>query len=256
MSERSEYVAGVFDTLATDYANSRFAYPAAVARRLREASPAGQSIVDCGCGPGLLTKSLLGEFFTVCAVDLSGSMLRTAKTRGGAGRLLAIRGRGEELPIQNDSVGCVVCSQSLHWMDEPSVLRESRRVLTTNGTFAITYQVGMPDDAPCERIYQSELEQAFGSFSDLPTGLRSMKQGVPLLRSDEAHFHTWEIERSHSPAQLAAFFLSRSHTGRADAAIRSHLRNRFDVRLRGELGESIPYSVTVHLAIWPREALG
>lgn len=91
---------------------------AAVLARVRNTDPA--TVVDLGCGTGVLTQRLVGTFpeALVIGIDLSPGMLTEAAARarepqGGGFQLL--RADAEDLPLARSSVDLLVCTESFHW---------------------------------------------------------------------------------------------------------------------------------------------
>jgi ubiquinone/menaquinone biosynthesis C-methylase UbiE len=124
---------------------SRFVY-APFARKimacLSSADPS-PTIVDLGCGPGLLGVELakLRPQARIIGVDPSDEMLRIAKANAskvGLTNYEAKQGNAEEIPLESDAIDLVVSQSSLHeWEDPHRGLVEIHRVLRPGGSLIL-----------------------------------------------------------------------------------------------------------------------
>ena len=83
------------------------------------APQSGESILDLGCGDGALTKKIAATGAQVIGVDISRSMIESARRRGLDARLMS----GEGLAFDNE-FDAVFSNAALHWM------HNQERVLT------------------------------------------------------------------------------------------------------------------------------
>ena len=91
---------------------------------------AGGSLLEVGCGTGLILERLSGDFERVVGVDLSEGMLAHAKARG----LDVHQSSAEALPFDDDSFDCVVSFKVLaHVQGIRSAALEMVRVLKPGG---------------------------------------------------------------------------------------------------------------------------
>lgn len=100
----------------------------------------GETAVDIGCGPGLLSVELaaaVGPEGSVLGTDISPSMLALAEAREiptGASPLRFARAGVDALPIDDSSADLAVCTQVLEYVaDIPAALTEMHRVLRPDG---------------------------------------------------------------------------------------------------------------------------
>ena len=99
------------------------------------ASSAGEqrisTILDLGCGTGRFSESLAAHFDAeVIGIDPSQKMLDQARTKLRDRRVRYQLGRGEAIPLANDSVDLIFMSMTFHHFEDPMlVARECRRVL-------------------------------------------------------------------------------------------------------------------------------
>jgi ubiquinone/menaquinone biosynthesis C-methylase UbiE len=103
----------------------------------------GSTIVDLGCGPGLLGVELCKVIpqTKVIGVDPSPEMLEVARRnadRAGVSNYETRLGRAERIPLRSSSVALVVSQSSLHEWDDPREgLSEVFRVLEVGGSLIV-----------------------------------------------------------------------------------------------------------------------
>jgi len=98
----------------------------------------GKTLLDVGCGGGILAEAFADLGFAVTGIDPSASSVATAQQHADQ-RGLSIRyqvGSGEQLPIADNSFDYVSCCDVLeHVRDVDAVLSEISRVLKPGGIF-------------------------------------------------------------------------------------------------------------------------
>jgi len=98
----------------------------------------GQAVLDLGCGGGFMSEALAARGAKVIGIDVSAGAIGIAK-RHAASSGLPIRylvASGEDLPLPDASVDCVVCVDVLeHVRSLDQVLDEISRVLRPGGVF-------------------------------------------------------------------------------------------------------------------------
>jgi ubiquinone/menaquinone biosynthesis C-methylase UbiE len=105
----------------------------------RVISRSGDTVIDVGCGTGMLFKHL-DHYKLLVGVDPSMNMLMEArkKTRKGGNTELVL-GDVEALPFRGGSCDVVFCISVLQLMDDPRRgLEEIIRILKNKGSFAVT----------------------------------------------------------------------------------------------------------------------
>jgi ubiquinone/menaquinone biosynthesis C-methylase UbiE len=110
----------------------------AVLRELRRVGPG--SLLDMGCGTGLLTTRIRDEIQPerVVGCDFSRGMLREAALR--APGLAWVQGDALRLPFADGRFDAVVSTEAFHWFPDPDgALREFFRVLVPNGRLMIAF---------------------------------------------------------------------------------------------------------------------
>jgi len=109
--------------------------------------PAGYSVLEIGCGTGLITREIALKAGHVTGIDVSKRMLDMARSNleaSGSKNVELILADAYSLPFGRDSFQIVICCNVLHIVKEPEmILREAARVLSPGGRLvAITYLHG------------------------------------------------------------------------------------------------------------------
>lgn len=106
------------------------------------------TILDLGCGTGRFTESLAAYFDAgVVGIDPSIKMLEQAQRKCRDDRVQCLLGRGEAIPLTENSVDLVFMSMIFHHFDDPMLAaRECRRVLRDGGT--VVLRTGTHDRIP------------------------------------------------------------------------------------------------------------
>jgi SAM-dependent methyltransferase len=100
-------------------------------------APDGGTLVEIGAGTGAMALPLSRKGYDILAVDTSDGMLARLKDKCPAIRTLNADA-SSVLPIEPQSVGCVLISQALHHIpDKTGVIVEARRILRPGGMLCI-----------------------------------------------------------------------------------------------------------------------
>lgn len=120
--------------------HARALYPCILeeARRAMEGIPV-PSVLDVGCGTGMLSERLLGAFPScrLAGVDLSPAMVERARARL-AGRAEVREADAERLPFHDGAFDLVVCNDSFHHYPDPDrAAFQMWRVLRKGGALVL-----------------------------------------------------------------------------------------------------------------------
>lgn len=108
-------------------------YPVRVILRYLGNMP--ETVVDLGSGTGLSTVIWRDYASQIIGIEPSGDMRAAAQTK--ADDKVSFReGYGNATGLPDGCADAVVCSQSFHWMEPVSTLKEVDRILKNGGVFA------------------------------------------------------------------------------------------------------------------------
>jgi 2-polyprenyl-6-hydroxyphenyl methylase/3-demethylubiquinone-9 3-methyltransferase len=116
----------------------RFGYFRRVLLDVHQIAPQGVSLLDVGCGGGLLAEEFARLGCQVTGIDPSELSLQTAREHAHQQGLSITyqTGRGEQLPFADASFELVTCCDVLEHVDDvQQVIREIARVLKPGGLF-------------------------------------------------------------------------------------------------------------------------
>lgn len=94
-----------------------------------------ENVIDLGCGTGLSTVIWKNRCKKAIGVEPSDDMRSEAEKKQGE-NISFVKGYSHEIPVCDNFADAVVCSQSFHWMEPVSTLKEVSRVLKDGGVFA------------------------------------------------------------------------------------------------------------------------
>lgn len=141
-------------------------YPVKVVARYLERTP--ETVVDLGCGTGLSTLVWRGNCKNAIGIDPSDDMLFEAQKKAGEG-LSFLKGFSNNTTLENGIADAVVCSQSFHWMEPTSTLKEVSRILKDGGVFATVDCDWPPVCVPkAEKAYSTLYEKVKRLEKELP----------------------------------------------------------------------------------------
>jgi SAM-dependent methyltransferase len=105
---------------------------------LLDADAATRTVLDAGCGPGVIARQLVHAVDRVDAVDIAAGMIAAGKALPGGEdpKLCWIHGAMEDVPL-HPPYALIVAAASLHWMHWETVLPRFHDVLTPGGYLAV-----------------------------------------------------------------------------------------------------------------------
>ncbi len=177
-----------FSGFEEDYDRYRPKAPKAVVEMLtRYLDGTPEQVADVGCGTGLSSFVWLGHAGQITGVepndDMRGKALEHAAGLPAETPISFVKGYSDKLPFESGSVDLITCSQSFHWMEPVSTLREFARVLRPEGVFA-AYDCDwpLPLHGTVEMAYERLIEQAEQIIAD-----RVPVQNHAVKRDKEKH---------------------------------------------------------------------
>ena len=207
-----------------NYANVRMDYHPGLYQTVLDQhnSNGGQldTLLDVGCGPGLVTRALAPHFTHAIGLDPSQGMLDTARSLGGATRTSSpIRydfstaeqlGDNIEPRIEDASVDLITAGNAAHWFDMPAFWARAARVLKPGGSVAvwtsgnISAHPDMPNAAAIQAVFEEHRERHLLPYYE-PGNLLTRNRyatlplpwtlEVPVPEFDEGSFfrRDWEL---------------------------------------------------------------
>lgn len=143
VAEHSSQAANRFDRWAGSYGDDRISdwfrhYQALAISKLNVQARPG--FLDVGCGTGWAVRTVAKELRSgpCCGVDVSPGMISKALRVSNAPNCHLRVADVHSLPFDDETFGSVLCTCSFHHYGEPiEALREIRRVLKSDGLFAL-----------------------------------------------------------------------------------------------------------------------
>jgi SAM-dependent methyltransferase len=162
-SHQAREVAESFGTDAGRYDRARPDYPGALVERIVAASPGPVTILDVGCGTGIVARQFQAAGCEVLGVDPDERMAGQARERGLDVEVATF----ETWDPAGRAFGAVVAGQAWHWVDPVAGAAQAARTLRPGGRFAVFWNVFQPP---------AELGQAFAAVyrrvvPDLPANV-------------------------------------------------------------------------------------
>jgi SAM-dependent methyltransferase len=117
-----------------------------------------ETVLDLGAGTGKLTRDLVPRFARVIAVEPDETMLAVLQEVVPEAEALA--GRGEAIPLGDESVDAVFTAEAFHWFASDDSVAEIARVLRPRGALVILWNIGIEYDDMGEEA-EAAIEAAF-----------------------------------------------------------------------------------------------
>ena len=210
------------------------------------------TVLDLGAGTGKLTRDLVPRFARVIAVEPDDVM------RGVLAEVVpeaeALAGRGDAIPLPDDSVDAVFTAEAFHWYASDESVGEIVRVVRPRGGLAIFWNVDFGDAEPpmgeaVDRVLDAAFEQGGAP------GIGKVLSGFwrePIANAPFEPLREAEVERTlmRTRDQWLANMLSVSSI----AALPDVDREELAGRLR-ELAPDVDYQWSIRtIAYWTRLA--
>jgi SAM-dependent methyltransferase len=144
----TQYASMFGDASVVDAYQYRPPYPPEtfeILRSLLDADAAHRTVLDAGCGPGVIARELVQAVDRVDAVDVAARMIAAGKALPGGEhpQLCWIHGAIEHVPL-HPPYALIIAAASLHWMHWETVLPRFHDILTSGGYLAVVDLVSEP----------------------------------------------------------------------------------------------------------------
>ena len=144
-------------------------YPVDVICRYLGGNP--QLVVDMGCGTGLSSEIWQEVSGKIIGVEPNDEMRGIAEKKANS-KMSFIKAFSDSTGLDNCCADAVVCSQSFHWMEPTSTLKEVNRILKDRGVFATI-------DCDWPPVAKWEAEKAYMKLYDK---VKDIESEVPEVR--------------------------------------------------------------------------
>jgi SAM-dependent methyltransferase len=144
---RARY-ARVFDSVAEEYDRERRAYPPELVDAAVQAGGlvAGDTVLEVGCGTGLLTEQLVARGLRVHAVDPGAEMVSRARRRLGENAPVEFEvARFEEATPAGRPFPALFSASAWHWLDPAVSWRRAWETLVPGGRLYLLQDFGIAD---------------------------------------------------------------------------------------------------------------
>lgn len=152
---------------------------------------AGRTVLDVGCGSGLLAEHLTGVGASVIGFDESDAMLQLARARLGARVQLRLHDLHEPLTwLANGSIDIVVASLVMHYIEDwRPALGEFRRVLHPGGRLVMSTHHPFGDFITYDRPNYFAVEEIVDRWGkpDARYEVRFWRRPLQVLIGDLVH---------------------------------------------------------------------
>jgi predicted TPR repeat methyltransferase len=137
-----------------DLASWSYQAPSVVAESVLSRMPGADSVLDVGCGTGLVGRTLRAQGFAgrLSGLDISQASLDVAE-QSGAYDSVQRADLQARLPVEDDSVDAVVCVGVMTYLPEvEAVWREFARVVRPGGLVVATQREDLWDSRECQAV--------------------------------------------------------------------------------------------------------
>lgn len=218
--ERLEF--DVFENLSRD--NYKRWFVPFVDALFKYGLPADAKILDVACGPGLLSKYLAEtrKKLVVVGVDISDYALKLAKKNCVSLKNVSLKkGSVEQLPFKDGVFDAVVCKDSFHHFNDPSLaIREMTRVLKKGGVLYLQdlkrdlprylFEQTCPPDTPVKKLQYYSVRASYTKEEAKNIFKRAgLIATVRTRKTMEAMKRRYKKEYKIDPRELVAGFQAR-----------------------------------------------
>jgi len=123
------------------------------ARMLSKGLLPRHSVLEVGCGTGLLTEELAKTAARIQAIDISPDLLARARERVKESNVTFVRANAYDLECEDNTFDFIIGMSVLHHLDVDKALREFHRVLKKGGRIVFSEPNMLNPQVFIERLY-------------------------------------------------------------------------------------------------------
>ncbi len=160
------------------------------------------SMADIGCGDGRYSLEFLRHFGDKCylhCIDFNENMLKTLEgylTEQNTTNFCTRQGDANRLPLDNDSMDCIVTFNAIHHFDVPKFLSESLRSLKDDGRLFIYTRLRNQNS---RNIWGEQ----FPLFAEIETRLYELDELKQYIQEADMRIHSTRVFGHHRTSSLS-----------------------------------------------------
>ena len=160
------------------------------------------SIADIGCGDGRYSLEFLKHFEDKCymhCVDFNENMLKSLEdylTEQNTTNFCTRQGDANRLPLDIDSMDCIVTFNAIHHFDVPKFLSESLRSLKDDGRLFIYTRLR-------NQNFRSIWGKQFPLFAEIETRLYELDELKQHIQEADMQIHSTRVFGHHRTSSLS-----------------------------------------------------
>jgi predicted TPR repeat methyltransferase len=192
-------VADRYDEWAKGYDDdlSSWSYqaPAVVTETVLSRHPEADSVLDVGCGTGLVGRALRARGFAgrILGLDISEASLEIAR-QSGAYESAERADLQQRLPLEDDSVDAVVCVGVMTYLPEvEAVWREFARVARPGGLVVVTQREDLWDARSCRDVVDRLQDEGLWTLDDLTGPAPYLPEGYGGTPEVDCYYLTLKV---------------------------------------------------------------
>jgi ubiquinone/menaquinone biosynthesis C-methylase UbiE len=192
-------------------------------------------VLDLGCGTGVSTFYWDGYATEVIGVDPGDDLMSKAlESKAQYSKMSFLKGYSHQLPVADESVDIVTCSQSFHWMDPTPTFKEIKRILKHGGVLAAyDYDIPMTVLVP-DRTLEAVFKQCLAACKRL-----TKERNLPQAAMAEKESHLQRMQESGEFAHCREMTLQNLDRGDAARAVNLLLS-------MGQIATALSHGVSKH----------
>lgn len=204
----------VFDEVAEEYDRHRPTYPDVLVDRACEDAGIGpgSAVLEIGCGPGQLTRSLLARGLRVTAVEPGRRLIARARDRcNGAGEVQFVNARLENASLPRAEYSAVFSASAIHWIDPEVSWRKAADALMDGGSLGLISYFGFddprnPDDQRALRAAMRTVAPGLAAGWPTYLDLARILAGVEARRGNVSEVWAWLVGYEIARRYAASLF--------------------------------------------------